>query len=182
MLLWSLVPSEWDQALKIFHWADRHGGLRVGVWGWGSPVFKPFGRNYPVFQSISWRLDRVVALASTFLFCVFSIYVLMHLYSIYRKVERWMHHIHHAQSGSTCFNHEPCRGICVGWQGGVGGWSAMPAMEEPGTGWPKAMAYAALATFLASSGQLAAGSGKIPGFIEATIWGVWWVWWLVELG
>jgi len=48
----------------------------------------------------------------------------------------------------------------------------MPAMEEPGTGWPKAMAYAALATFLASSGQLAAGSGKIPGLIEATIWGV----------
>lgn len=40
-------------------------------------------------------------------------------------------------------------------------------MEEPGTGWPKAMAYAALATFLASSGQLAAGSGKIPGLIEA---------------
>ena len=73
MLLWSLVPSEWDQALKIFHWADRHGGLRVGVWGWRSPVFKPFGRNYPAFQSISWRLDRVVALASTFLFCVFSI-------------------------------------------------------------------------------------------------------------
>ena len=44
-------------------------------------------------------------------------------------------------------------------------------MEEPGTGWPKAMAYAALATFLASSGQLAAGSGKIPGLIEATIRG-----------
>lgn len=43
----------------------------------------------------------------------------------------------------------------------------MRAMEEPGTGWPKAMAYAALATFLASSGQLAAGSGKIPGLIEA---------------
>ena len=119
MLLWSLVPSEWDQALKIFHWADRHGGLRVGVWGWRSPVFKPFGRNYPAFQSISWRLDRVVALASTFLFLFFP-YVLMHLYSIYRKVERWMNHIHHAQSGSTCFNHEPCRDICVGWQGG--GW------------------------------------------------------------
>jgi len=28
MLLWSLVPSEWDQALKIFHWADRRGRLR----------------------------------------------------------------------------------------------------------------------------------------------------------
>lgn len=54
----------------------------------------------------------------------------------------------------------------------------MPAMEEPGTGWPKAMAYAALATFLASSGQLAAGNGKIPGLIEATIWGSdgWWSW------
>lgn len=48
-------------------------------------------------------------------------YVLTHLYSIYRKVERWVHHIHHAQSGSTCFNHDPAAAFALAGRGGVGG-------------------------------------------------------------
>lgn len=60
---------------------------------------------------IEWWLWRPLS------FFLFFPYVLMHLYSIYRKVERWVHHIHHAQSGSTCFNHDPAATFALAGRG-----------------------------------------------------------------